>query len=65
VLIEGDSPGQRIREAWLLLTQREALALREALDVLLKEVEPDEDWHAHVPSDHGMVGLTIGPHRDA
>jgi hypothetical protein len=65
VLIEGATPGQTLREAWLLLTKREALALREAFDAFLNDVEPEEDWHAHVTSDDGTVELTIAPHRDA
>jgi hypothetical protein len=61
----GGHAGRSLREAWLLLTEREALALREALDDHLTDVDEDEEWHAHVSSDDGTVELTIGRRRDA
>jgi hypothetical protein len=57
--IEGETPGQTLREAWVALTPSEARELRDALDDLLEGV--GSDWHAHVTSEDGMVELIVGP----
>ncbi len=41
------APGEALRTVYLWLTESEAAELRDALNDLL---QPDEPWHAHVPS---------------
>ena len=59
--IEGEEPGQPIREVWLLLTRSEAERLSAVLEQMIgPEADRDPEWHAHVAADDGQGEIAIG-----
>jgi hypothetical protein len=57
-------PGNKLKTAWIRLTNDEAYELLESLKVWAEEIEeghPDPGWHTHVTDDAGNeLTISIG-----